>query len=230
MDLCTGTGCIALLLHALLAPHIKDLRILGVDISSHALRLARKNLQYNVDCNLLSQRAISDVEFHQANVLGPAAESTIPSTADILPAWDSRFKLSSSGSVLDGCDLLIANPPYISNADFRNGTTSRSVRLFEPRLALVPLHTDNSLEQCAPQDIFYHHILSQSLEFKAKFTVLECGDIRQARRVIDMHRKLSSKHADDYHVDVWPKTEQELAENGFHPLDGSRGVIIQRRD
>ncbi|KAJ6145180.1 hypothetical protein N7470_009075 [Penicillium chermesinum] len=198
LDLCTGTGCIALLLHALLAP-------------------------------LLTRRALVDVQFHQANVLGPDGGSPVPSIEDILCNWDSSHKISRSGPKSDGCDLLISNPPYISDADFRNGTTSRSVRLFEPRLALVPPSSHRVSPGVLPEDIFYYHILVQSLKLKAKITVLECGDIRQAQRVIKMHRILSSGHEDDFRAGLWPDTEQDMLANGFHPHAGSRGVIIQRQ-
>lgn len=230
LDLCTGTGCISLLLHALLAPRVEDLQILGVDISPRALNLTQENLRHNTDRGLLDRRALSEVKFRQANILGSAKGSPIPNIEEIIPKWSSSLKPSASVSPMEGCDLLISNPPYISNADFRNGTTSRSVRLFEPRLALVPPKSHHTpLEEFKPEDIFYYHILQQSLRLKAKITVLECGDIRQAQRVVDMHHSLASECAGDFEADIWPITEQDLAANGFHPRDGSRGVIIQRR-
>ncbi|KAJ5246927.1 hypothetical protein N7468_001910 [Penicillium chermesinum] len=230
LDLCTGTGCIALLLHALLAPYVEDLRILGVDISPRALRLAQKNLQHNMNLSLLTRRALVDVQFHQANVLGPDGGSPVPSIEDILCNWDSSHKISRSGPKSDGCDLLISNPPYISDADFRNGTTSRSVRLFEPRLALVPPSSHRVSPGVLPEDIFYYHILVQSLKLKAKITVLECGDIRQAQRVIKMHRILSSGHEDDFRAGLWPDTEQDMLANGFHPPRRVAGCYYPETD
>lgn len=38
----------------------------------------------------------------------------------------------------DTITILLSNPPYISPTQFTNGTTARSVRKYEPKLALVP--------------------------------------------------------------------------------------------
>lgn len=213
LDLCTGTGCIALLLHALLAPHVEQMQVLGIDISPQALRLAQRNLCHNVQRGLLAPRASAEIEFCYADVFGRDVE-------DILPKLDRPGDIS--------CDLMISNPPYISTSDFRDGTTARSVRLFEPRLALVPSRTSLRNERDRPEDVFYRHLLSLSFKLRPKVTVLECGDLAQARRVVDMYRELSPHRTHDMSVSIWPSTEQELAASGFHPHDGSRCVVIQR--
>ncbi|KAJ6109786.1 hypothetical protein N7486_002021 [Penicillium sp. IBT 16267x] len=230
LDLCTGTGCIALLLHALLAPTFQDMQILGVDISPTALKLAQKNLVHNMHRALLTDRALGQVHFHRADVLGVGDEGPVPTIQEALREYFPRLDHSGGSTSEFGCDLLISNPPYISTADFRNGTTSRSVRRFEPRLALVPPNTPQSAmpEGCNMEDVFYHRILSLSLQSQAKITVLECGDIMQARRVVAMYQAMATEQAKGFTVEVWPNSEQDLAANGFHPHDGSRCVIIQR--
>ncbi|KAJ5658046.1 uncharacterized protein N7484_001695 [Penicillium longicatenatum] len=230
LDLCTGTGCIALLLHALLAPNFQDMQILGIDISPTALKLAQRNLAHNMHRALLTDRALTQIHFHRADVLGVGDESApVPTTQEVLQDYFPRLGNPGGSSEFE-CDLLISNPPYISTADFRNGTTSRSVRRFEPRLALVPPSIPQSAmpEDCNMEDIFYHRILTLSLQSQAKLTVLECGDIMQAHRVVAMYQTMTTEQAKGFTMEVWPSSEQDLAANGFHPHDGSRCVIIQR--
>lgn len=190
------------------------MQVLGIDISSRALRLAQRNLRHNVQRGLLAPRASAEIDFCRADVLGRGVE-------DILTKPDRPGDLS--------CDLLISNPPYISTSDFRDGTTARSVRLFEPRLALVPSRTASLRnERDRPEDVFYRRLLSLSFKLCPKVTVLETADLAQARRVVEIYHELSTHHIHDMSVSIWPFTEQELAATGFHPHDGSRCVIIQR--
>jgi methylase of polypeptide subunit release factors len=220
IDLCTGTGCISLLLHALLAPHFQNISITGIDISPTALSLAQKNLQHNLKLGQLTHSATRDIHFHRADVLGHGSDSTPP----IKSLLQSLRTKSEPDSTDTQCDLLISNPPYISRTEFRNGTTARSVRLFEPELALVPPESGSA--DCRPEDIFYHRIINLASELEAKITVLECGDMAQAQRVVALHKRLSS--GDRFSAEVWPSLECDLAEYGFHKTDGSRCVIIQR--
>jgi len=132
-------------------------------------------------------------------------------------------------------DLLISNPPYISPSDFRNGTTARSVRLFEPRLALVPpIKPSPSLNANASAgDVFYQRLLELSLAIRARLTVLECGDKKQAERVVEMFRGMSETlerkgGSVTFTARIWPGTEDECRANGFHVVDGSRCVVIRR--
>jgi len=199
--------------------------ILGVDISPIALNLAQKNLTHNVNHGLLSRRACTDIHFQRADVLGRGNDS-IPTVEEVLPKY---FSQPGASNELSGrCDLLISNPPYISTSDFRNGTTSRSVRLFEPRLALVPSGSDSLENTDTLEDVFYRRILTLSIKLQAKITVLECGDMMQARRVVKMYAAMTSSHPDESSAEIWPSTEVDLAANGFHPYDGSRCVIIKR--
>lgn len=226
VDLCTGTGCIPLLLHALLFPHCEQLQILGIDISPKALNLARSNLRHNLHRGQLAPQASDQIEFHQADVLGRGVES-ISGVEELLSKHVClEASNGDSGSTID---LLISNPPYISTSDFRNGTTARSVRLFEPKLALVPpIVKSGSAGSHRPEDIFYGHILGLSLKLRPRLTVLECGDLGQARRVVDMHNEHKGLLSDGRSAEIWPSTEQDLIAHGFHAHEGSRCVIIKR--
>ncbi|KAJ5099146.1 hypothetical protein N7532_006147 [Penicillium argentinense] len=230
LDLCTGTGCIALLVHTLLAPRFERMRIIGIDISPKALSLARQNLDYNLHRGLLGQRASTEIQFHRADVLGPGDDLT-PNVEKIASEYLDPAEESDGAPPRPRCDLLISNPPYISTSDFRNGTTSRSVRLFEPKLALVP-PTNNCPsgdEHSRPEDVFYTRILALSLKMQTKITVLECGDIKQAERVVAIHTSMTTENPDVFETEIWPSTEQDMSSHGFHPHQGSRCVIIQRR-
>ena len=254
LDLCTGTGCITLLLHAILAPQFKNLHIMGIDISPKALSLARSNLNHNLQLGLLNNRASTDIQFHRANVLSPPPPTnpTSDSEFDTLPPpvetiLREYFNVSNEADEVDHltlsptkvqCDLLISNPPYISKKDFRNGTTSRSVRLFEPKLALVPPSPlPNTPEPTSrygnasccdqPEDIFYRSILELGYKLETKVIVLECGDLQQADRVVDMHRSMVGD--EEFSVQIWPFTVEDMEYYGFHSGQGSRCVIIQRK-
>lgn len=86
--------------------------------------------------------------------------------------------------------MVISNPPYISPLGF-NKDTSRSVRSYEPRIALVPQcggtfqrdlnapETDSSIG-----DAFYPKLLDVAEKSNACLLLLEVADLEQARRVI----------------------------------------------
>ena len=171
LDLCSGTGCISLQLQALLSTHVSDLSIRGVDISTKALMLARKNLYWNLSHGLLDRKAEAQVRFLYGDVLNDQAV------------------------VEGGWDILISNPPYISSSSF-NKDTSRSVRNYEPRLALVPQQSSMSIEHQRSVgegseedgDIFYSSLIKIAQTSDAKIMVLEVADFAQAERVLKLVR------------------------------------------
>ncbi|KAL3455643.1 S-adenosyl-L-methionine-dependent methyltransferase [Aspergillus heterothallicus] len=225
LDLCTGTGCIPLLLHCLLSPHFPKLSIIGIDISSVAVELARENNERNVRLGLLSERALSEVSFRQGNVLEYARGT--PMLNNVLQDW-SVTASSLSGP---GCDVIISNPPYISPSDYRSGMTSRSVRIFEPKLALVPPECLPELlshsEHFRIEDVFYHRIAAITARFKARLTVLECGCRSQAMRVAMLCKTALWKHSETSQatVDVWPVTGVDT-----HPYAVLIHMPINRRE
>ncbi|KAL8876300.1 MAG: hypothetical protein Q9198_005479 [Flavoplaca austrocitrina] len=160
LDLCTGSGCISLLLFALLSVQSIPLQILGVDISQAAVKLAQRNLFHNISKGFLPASALSHIGFPQGDVF---AEDR---------SWKER-----------GYDIVVSNPPYISPVNY-NRTTTRSVRNHEPKTALVPTFRSGSDEVVG--DAFYPRIISIARDTKAKVLVMEVGDMHQARRVVQL--------------------------------------------
>ncbi|KAI9824793.1 MAG: hypothetical protein M1832_001621 [Thelocarpon impressellum] len=159
LDLCTGTGCIPLLLYAQLSS-ISDLKVTGVDVSPLALRLARRNREHNIALGKLPASADKGVDFVEADVL----------------AHDSTWTRETAT-----CDILTANPPYISPASYLT-TTARSVRNHEPKLALVPPRRPSASPE-AEGDTFFPPILRHAIALGAQLAVLEVADLAQALRV-----------------------------------------------
>ena len=176
LDVCTGTGCIALLLQSMLSAHIADLSIKGIDISSKALALAKQNLHWNIIQGYLKREAQEQVDF----VYGDA--------------------LSNQLSVDGEWDVLISNPPYISPQSF-DKDTARSVRNYEPKLALVPqkpssgtgtgLSPSKAVQD--PGDIFYEPLLMLAERVNAKIVVLEIADSAQADPVLQLARNTTGR-------------------------------------
>lgn len=108
LDLCTGTGCIALLLAA-----ETRCEVVGVDLSPSAVACAEANLRAATP--LL--HAGSMVEFMRGDV------------------FDDLF-IGDVAATKGGFDVVVSNPPYISAAGYER-ECEISVRRWEPRLALV---------------------------------------------------------------------------------------------
>ncbi|PWY71497.1 S-adenosyl-L-methionine-dependent methyltransferase [Aspergillus sclerotioniger CBS 115572] len=216
LDLCTGTGCISLLLHALVAPHVQKISIIGIDISATAIDLARNNLMHNVRRGYLSDRALTDITFKQG---------------DVLDAVGDVF--GSSSHTGPPPDVIISNPPYISEESFGNGATTRSVRMFEPRIALVPSkdhHDMSELPLKGQEDIFYYHILSRSFRLKTSLVILECGDHSQGGRVAALCNDLAAEYfqVGNLRINIWPAVDKGIADHGSEEYTEPCVVIVQR--
>ncbi len=205
LDLCTGTGCIPLSLYEMLSRGRRGsegvrlkLEVLGVDIASTALDLAKDNLRHNISVGHFSNEASNEIRFLYADVLQSSPlqgqEHSQPSAPYILDALKDAL-----GKGKQGIDILTANPPYISPTHFSSGRITRSVRKYEPRLALVSSSVADPippvgasltpLSTPAAGDEFYHRILPLSRHLDAGLTVLEVGDTEQAWRVIELARR-----------------------------------------
>ncbi|KAL5352002.1 formate dehydrogenase (NAD+) [Pseudogymnoascus australis] len=175
LDLCTGTGCIPLLLLSLLSPALET-GVTGIDISPTALALARLNTTHNSPplSSAHARFASGDVLASGAALLDEAHRAREEE------GWwygDETF------------DVVTANPPYISRLGF-NRDTERSVRNFEPQLALVP-PVDGG--EGRPEDIFYGRIVERAEEITQQHTDVPTG----------------GKHAEDF-PDLLGTTENEL--------------------
>lgn len=165
LDLCTGSGCIPLLFGHELRHTRRDVdyRMLGVDISPEALKLAEENLarlqrmpsrsnMFNKPSKVIGYGNQGGPSGQEGQGQGTKVEAEGKVTSHFLQAnilrspfdphpRDSQIRALEVALNLGGYphlwDIVISNPPYISPAAYWK-TTMRSVRGFEPRLALVP--------------------------------------------------------------------------------------------
>lgn len=156
-----------------------DLRILGVDISPKALNLANENLRHVRQMTQYIDKGT--VSFAKADIL-----ARTPSTpTSKFPTFETALREYQNSA---SWDILISNPPYISPSAYWS-TTTRSVRAFEPKLALVPsaIGHESDIQQ---GDRFYPRLLEIAQEIGAKIVLLEVSGTEQALRVVDMVRRL----------------------------------------
>ena len=159
LDLCSGTGCISLLLYARLAPYIPHLRVTGYDIEPKAIALAIRNLKRNVSLGNLPQKASWQVRYRTLDITQPPL----------------GFKAKG--------DIIISNPPYILPANFST-KISRSVRAFEPRKALVSCPPSVGHDSESEADFFHSHVLKHSTRVRTGLLLMEVGDHAQAERIV----------------------------------------------
>lgn len=110
-DVGTGTGCIALAL----ASELPEAKIIGVDIDPNALAVARENAA--------RLRLAHRVRFEQSDLLGA-----------FLPVAETEAHGSRATSHEPRFDLIVSNPPYVSEAEAEQ--LPREVREHEPPTAL----------------------------------------------------------------------------------------------
>jgi methylase of polypeptide subunit release factors len=166
VDFCTGTGCIPLLLHSLLTPEFTAIRSVGWDISQDAVSLARANLTRN--------KLLGNITASQGQTSPNINFERVDIFADFTEKQLRNLK----------CDVLISNPPYISPKSFKY-ETRRSVRNWEPKLALVPSITLKG--SFLPQDVFYDRLLHLHLKIcGSRILLMEVGDDEQAIRVAQL--------------------------------------------
>lgn len=118
-------------------------------------------------------------DFIQADVLAKDTEE-IPEISPVMHLLREKGMLR--------WDILISNPPYISPRAFVH-TTTRSVRNFEPKLALVPPPSEDTTAEDESGDLFYPRLLDIADQVQAKVVLFEVADIDQALRVAQMARK-----------------------------------------
>jgi len=204
LDICSGSGCISLLLYALLSGKHLNMQVLGVDISDTALKLARDNLKHNILQGHLAEPALHHISFMKA---------------DVLSASFHPRDLSSNDSEWD---IVISNPPYISETGF-NKNTNRSVRNWEPKLALVPQKVqDRELSHSQAEDVFYYKILDAARLGNARVVLMEVGDLQQALRVAHIAVNMGLWSMVEIWRD-WPDQQPDL------PNELEEAVVSQHR-
>jgi len=182
LDLCTGSGCIPILLGHLWPAG--STHALGVDISPKALSLATENA---IDHNLLP------LEGH-----GTCRRNTFDALhANILHESFPSYILSDKRAPFD---LISSNPPYIPLQEYK--TLSRSVTSYEDPRALLgdlDLIDDRGLT-------FYRHIAKfvsmDGILKSSGLVVLEVGK-GQARYVEDILLREGNVNHTEIWNDLW---------------------------
>ena len=152
---------------------------MGIDISPWAVSLAKQNLDWNV---------------HKGHLKSVAKEQIIFALGDVF---------SESSPIEGHWDIVISNPPYISPQGF-NRDTSRSVRNYEPKLALVPPVQVPS-QQLVPDhvqgDLFYPKLLKIASNVDAKLVLMEVDGRSQALRIEQMIHDMRTWDGCEFWVD-----------------------------
>lgn len=192
-DLCSryaGTGCIPLLFHhEYYSQNDHHLELIGVDMSSDALSLARENLVHQI-ARQGKQQSSSKARMKSLQSIGYVQADILKHDVDALEDKDSSGPLPLTqalarvnGGATPCFDILISNPPYISPRQFMS-TTTRSVREYEPTMALVPMaRKSDQLSDVDVGDLFYPRLLDVADRIQAKVLLFEVGDKEQAVRV-----------------------------------------------
>jgi methylase of polypeptide subunit release factors len=217
LDACSGTGCISLLLHHQLSRHFRNLGIIGLDISPTAVALSNENLKRNFREGILQESAIGSAVHKMED--GPSKSA--------ISAPQVQFM---THNIFDGLpkrvgpiDIIISNPPYISKAKF-NSETTRSVRNWEPKLALVPgprgllKHTQSP--SISPEDIFYYQLLSTHRASFSKVLLMEVGDEEQAIRVVKLALRLHLRNRN--RIEIWRDLPDDVVDVGEMGIGGQR--------
>ena len=144
------------------------------------------NKRHNSELGHLQPSAAAQIYFKHGDIFAP--QRSTPATHPAPNDWDSWANRE--------WDILISNPPYISPHSFTT-TTSKSVRDWEPKTALVPLLDANGTrreplpgaaddEDVSRGDAFYPRLLNIASRVSAKIILFEVADLAQAIRVAGM--------------------------------------------
>lgn len=202
LDACSGSGAISLLLSSVLCQSYKpesDIFIRGIDISPKAIALAYQNRAWNEKLGNLRQRPKSRIAFEERDIFEPYHLK-----------WD----------------IIISNPPYISPSQFYT-ETKKSVRDFEPKMALVPNVPKLVFGwRGNVEDMFYRRLLELHDEAFSKVLLMEVGDAAQAIRVveiIDKNKVIRSRNK----VQFWRDFPDGDANDEQIKMANINGIMVQ---
>lgn len=213
IDFCTGTGCIPLLLLSLLSKSMPNIQpdISGIDISPAALKLATRNYHHNISHfgDTSKRRIHTDLQPTTGYGDGPdfydEGPSVIFENVDVLADWGEKSRIYGDdvwayGESDKTFTIVTSNPPYISEQAFEK-QTERSVRNYEPKLALVPNCTRLQWGYLW-EDGFYGPIAERAEKLGARILLLEVAGTEQAVRVAKMVLQQG-----EYEGGLWEKCE-----------------------
>ncbi|CCM00265.1 uncharacterized protein FIBRA_02295 [Fibroporia radiculosa] len=185
LDLCTGSGCIALLLCHLLPPG--SAHATGIDVAESAVQLAKDNGAF---CGIT------------------VLDNGPPLCADF-PKWDSNTFTPLLANIRDPAfviaanlrppyDILTANPPYIPKSQY--DTLPGSVKDYEDPRALI-----GDLDSGSAQGLSFYHMIAALVGDKSRpilksdgIIALEVGD-GQAQEVA----RILHEQAQVHHIEIW---------------------------
>jgi methylase of polypeptide subunit release factors len=185
--------------------------IVGVDISERSMSLASYNMH---KLHRDRTRNTGSTKFIKADVLAASSTGDPENPPALMDALERN-------AMPIYWDVLISNPPYISPSAYWK-TTTRSVRGFEPKLALVPA-SKTRLDDTQQGDMFYPRLLDIARDVKAKIVLLEIGGLEQAVRVAQFARSLNTFEG----IEIWRdspnlSTDTPESEDGFSVV--GRGI------
>ncbi|KAI0305434.1 S-adenosyl-L-methionine-dependent methyltransferase [Multifurca ochricompacta] len=192
LDLCTGSGCIPLLLCSTWTPG--STLAVGVDISLEALKLAQDNT--------LAHASVVSLAFPHSQT---PKNVFVPLHADVR----DTSGLLNALSLWRPFDVITANPPYIPRVQYAK--LDRSVRDFEDPAALLgdppgaPDRNGLTFYSDIARLVSQGHILAAS-----GWLVLEVGD-GQARAVENIIRSVARMNNIEIWADQWGKDRVVVA-------------------
>lgn len=192
LDLCTGSGCVPLLLCHLWPQG--SIRAYGVDISDHAVKLAIENAtRCGIPLSDVHPQTRSNAYTpYQANILDPAFRDSLPRSFDI----------------------ITSNPPYIPLGEYRQ--LPRSVKNFEDAGALL-----GDLPHTSTTDgLTFYRGIAQLVAQRGvlndgdqAMVVLEVGD-KQARAVESILQSIAGLRRTNIWLDPWGKERVVVGRRG----------------
>ncbi|KAI0525403.1 S-adenosyl-L-methionine-dependent methyltransferase [Xylaria bambusicola] len=227
LDLCSGTGCIGLSLYMyglmelgrrrplMMMQGAPPLRVFGFDVEPRAVRLAKRNLAHNFQGSQSSSLnyGLSFGDMVKKAVTFRQADIFTDEWMAYLDEGDA-VRYEDEGEQTRRVDILVSNPPYISQRGFQVDT-GRSVRNYEPKIALVPTKLPLTTS-CAPEDIFYKRLLDIADTLLPRIAVFEVGDMKQAIRVVEMALVRSRSQQ---HLETNGTEHKEQAASGWDVLE-----------